>query len=229
MKHKTGHRGTSLVVQWLRLHASTAGDMGLIPGRGTRILHASRHGQKIPSKTGHREVLQDVGSKKNQGCKISLFIDCQCHGAPLQLTPCATTRNLESRFWLWLCKTFYCCATAKCDSSTQYAKPSINHLCFPTFTLCSSVTELFDVLCKCCFFSMYLHRGYFVCLGWSSRLFAWHISTHSSILGWSICCLRPSLPTFHAEWIMLSFVSSFSDVARDGEDRIYRPWWLSGY
>ena len=27
--------GTSLVVQWLRLHASTAGGMGSIPGLGT--------------------------------------------------------------------------------------------------------------------------------------------------------------------------------------------------
>ena len=28
--------GTSLVVQWLRLHAPNAGDPGLIPGQGTR-------------------------------------------------------------------------------------------------------------------------------------------------------------------------------------------------
>ena len=27
---------TSLVVQWLRLHAPNAGDLGLIPGQGTR-------------------------------------------------------------------------------------------------------------------------------------------------------------------------------------------------
>ena len=32
--------GTSLAVQWLRFHASTAGGMGLIPGQGTNILHA---------------------------------------------------------------------------------------------------------------------------------------------------------------------------------------------
>ena len=31
---------TSLVVQQLRLHASNAGDMGLIPGQGTNIPHA---------------------------------------------------------------------------------------------------------------------------------------------------------------------------------------------
>ena len=31
--------GTSLVVQWLRLWASTTGSLGLIPGPGTRIMH----------------------------------------------------------------------------------------------------------------------------------------------------------------------------------------------
>ena len=38
--------GTSLAVQWLRLCASTAGGMGLIPGWGTKMSHATWHGQK---------------------------------------------------------------------------------------------------------------------------------------------------------------------------------------
>ena len=38
--------GTSLIVQWLRLWAATAGGMGSIPGQETKILHAVRHGQK---------------------------------------------------------------------------------------------------------------------------------------------------------------------------------------
>ena len=38
--------GTSLEVQWLRLHASIAGGMGSIPGGGTKILHAVQPGQK---------------------------------------------------------------------------------------------------------------------------------------------------------------------------------------
>ena len=38
--------GTSLVVQWLRLHASTAGYMGLIHDLRTKILHAAWHNQK---------------------------------------------------------------------------------------------------------------------------------------------------------------------------------------
>ena len=38
--------GTSLVVQLLRLHASTAGGVGLVAGLGTKILHATQHSQE---------------------------------------------------------------------------------------------------------------------------------------------------------------------------------------
>ena len=38
--------GTSLAVQWLRLQAPNARDTGLIPGWGTKILHATWFGQK---------------------------------------------------------------------------------------------------------------------------------------------------------------------------------------
>ena len=41
---------TSLVVQWLRLCASIANGVGLIPGQGTGILHATWCGQKIKKK-----------------------------------------------------------------------------------------------------------------------------------------------------------------------------------
>ena len=45
------NRGTSLAVQWSRLHTSTAGGTGLIPGQGTKILHATaRCGQKKKKK-----------------------------------------------------------------------------------------------------------------------------------------------------------------------------------
>ena len=37
--------GTSLVLQSLRILASTAGCMGSIPGQGTKIPHALQHGQ----------------------------------------------------------------------------------------------------------------------------------------------------------------------------------------
>ena len=38
--------GTSLAIQWLGLHAATAGGVGSIPGRGTKIPHAARRSQK---------------------------------------------------------------------------------------------------------------------------------------------------------------------------------------
>ena len=41
-----GITGTSLVVQWLRLHASNTGGLGSIPGWGAKILHAVWCGQK---------------------------------------------------------------------------------------------------------------------------------------------------------------------------------------
>ena len=38
--------GNSLEIQWLRLHASPAGSMGLIPGQGSKIQHAAWQVQK---------------------------------------------------------------------------------------------------------------------------------------------------------------------------------------
>ena len=48
--NKNKFNGTSLVVQCLRLCASTAGGMALIPGRGTKMPHATWHGQKKKKK-----------------------------------------------------------------------------------------------------------------------------------------------------------------------------------
>ena len=39
--------GTPLVLQWLILCASTAGDTCSIPGRGTKISHAKWHSQNF--------------------------------------------------------------------------------------------------------------------------------------------------------------------------------------
>ena len=36
-----------LVVPWLRLHASTAGDVGSVPGQGTKTPHVFSQGQKL--------------------------------------------------------------------------------------------------------------------------------------------------------------------------------------
>ena len=41
-KKKKQLHGTYLVIWCLRLLAPNAGDMGLIPGQGTKILHAAR-------------------------------------------------------------------------------------------------------------------------------------------------------------------------------------------
>ena len=41
-----GKKGTSLVIRWLRLHASNAGGEGSIFGQGTEILHAAWQDQK---------------------------------------------------------------------------------------------------------------------------------------------------------------------------------------
>ena len=40
-----------LVVQWLRLRAPNLGGLGSIPGQGSRIPHASRHGKTNKQKT----------------------------------------------------------------------------------------------------------------------------------------------------------------------------------
>ena len=45
LKHKCS--GTSLAIQWLRLHTSNVGGTGSIPGRGTKIPHATQRGQKF--------------------------------------------------------------------------------------------------------------------------------------------------------------------------------------
>ena len=61
------NRGTSLVVQWLRLHASTAGGTRLIPGQKTKTLHAvqcgpPRHNKiKIKRLIGKSLAVQQLG------------------------------------------------------------------------------------------------------------------------------------------------------------------------
>ena len=48
--NKNWAKGTPLVVQWLRLLASTARSIGLIPGQQTKILHTRSHNKKIEQK-----------------------------------------------------------------------------------------------------------------------------------------------------------------------------------
>ena len=38
------------MIQWLRPHASYVRGTGLIPGQGTKITHATQHGQRVKKK-----------------------------------------------------------------------------------------------------------------------------------------------------------------------------------
>ena len=62
-------QGTSLVGQWLRLRASTAGGTGSIPGQGTRTLRAARCGQK---KKKNEKATYEM-EKKNV-CKPAMYL-----------------------------------------------------------------------------------------------------------------------------------------------------------
>ena len=53
---------TSLVVQWLRFPAPNAGGMGSIHGRGTKIPHSARSGQKKKKKV--KEKKEKLKEKK---------------------------------------------------------------------------------------------------------------------------------------------------------------------
>ena len=48
-----------MVVQWLRLHAASAGRLGLIPGQGARIPHAA-------TKTWHSQINKNTKKKKSE-------------------------------------------------------------------------------------------------------------------------------------------------------------------
>ena len=44
-----------MVVQWLRLHASSTGGMGSIPGWETEIPHAGQFNQKIKTENNNKK------------------------------------------------------------------------------------------------------------------------------------------------------------------------------
>ena len=61
---------TSLVVQQLRLHASSAGDVGLIPGQGTNIPHAtSSQAKRKRHSRGYKLLLYKITSILATSCK----------------------------------------------------------------------------------------------------------------------------------------------------------------
>ena len=49
-------KGTFQAVQWFRHCASVAGGTGLTPDQGTKILHATQHGQKKKKKCQEEAV-----------------------------------------------------------------------------------------------------------------------------------------------------------------------------
>lgn len=64
MRYKTVNVGTSLAVQWLRLCAPNAGDMGSIPGWRTKIPHYCTAWPKRKKKEREKK-------KKKKPCKCS--------------------------------------------------------------------------------------------------------------------------------------------------------------
>ena len=57
------------MVQWLRLHASTAEGTGLIPGQGTKILYSLSCGQKKKKKMNVKGRDLRVTSRLTHVCK----------------------------------------------------------------------------------------------------------------------------------------------------------------
>ena len=81
LKLKDRGTGTSLVIQWLRLHASTAGDTGSIPGWETKILNVMLPHQK-----------KKRFKRNNQACHLTslkylllLFGHCETGEIPVGL------------------------------------------------------------------------------------------------------------------------------------------------
>ena len=64
--------GNSLVVQWLELVAFTAGGLGSIPGRGTKILQAARQSRKKTKTKTHKQKTPPKQNKNKQNNKFQV-------------------------------------------------------------------------------------------------------------------------------------------------------------
>ena len=83
--------GTSLVVQRLKLHDFNAGDMGSIPGWGTKIPHVVRHGP--PPKKIRIFPMAVIPSSNSQ----AVFT---CHRLSLyRLYSISPSSRIQSRLW----------------------------------------------------------------------------------------------------------------------------------
>ena len=87
----SGQIGTSLVVQWLRLHASTAGGIGMTLCWRTKILPATQCNQKKKKKSRQKNkwtysrLLQTTGigtmGRVHENCCASIRLPCQTVGS----------------------------------------------------------------------------------------------------------------------------------------------------
>ena len=70
------YNGTSLAVQWLRLHASNGGGESSVSDWGTEIPHASQYSQKVKIQRKDREIGNTRGAYK----ACSIWKTCVCLG-----------------------------------------------------------------------------------------------------------------------------------------------------
>ena len=93
--------GTSLIVQWLRLHAPTAGDTGSIPGQGTKILHYMQCGQKKKKKDKNDQLKPPHLLLWRLQCVSKMFAGPL--GAPVLVTPGSKRQLVLNLFYFCHC------------------------------------------------------------------------------------------------------------------------------
>ena len=82
------HVRTSLAVQWLRLHAASAGDAGLTPGKGTKISHAEWYGQgKKKKKSMHVDSITQCLAYNQCSVYLNLKLDDGHLAVPWSASP----------------------------------------------------------------------------------------------------------------------------------------------
>ena len=82
--------GTSLVVQWIRLHTSNVGDTGSIPSQVTKIPHATQCGKKKKSYPNIAILSWLKISNSSNGLQTSLYhIIALPHGSVGQESACS--------------------------------------------------------------------------------------------------------------------------------------------
>ena len=100
--------GTSLVVQWLKLHASTAVGMGLIPRWGTKVPHATvgwlkktEFKTELPAYITRNVIkcLYDCNQYQNDLSKNSFLFILKKNTSP-QKKSCSTIQSVDEEPWI---------------------------------------------------------------------------------------------------------------------------------